>query len=320
MRESDLIRAMWEHFPRSLKQQNRLFHTDAEIVTIGDMRWAITMDEFSDEEDGFGPLDTPTLGHNLVAAVVSDLVAVGATPQFFMHSLTLPPGTESIETFCSSISETLQQVGAFLIGGDIGQAPAWRYTGVALGPVLASRPLTREIPVVEQDLWVTGKLGAANLAMFEGRPTPRLTLHTTGVQRFLSRHATACIDTSGGLVDALWCMHEMSPGIRLEVDLSAIPYDPAVVDHAASRDLPLPAFLFGGAGEYELLFTAPADLACEIDATRIGRVLPHEEDGIWLVQGDRSMPLSEAPPCPREHADRDDYIRAVLVSVEKALS
>ena len=61
MREETLIQKVLGRFPRSPEQHNGPFEADAEIVTIGDALWAVTMDEFSEAEDAFGGLEDATL-------------------------------------------------------------------------------------------------------------------------------------------------------------------------------------------------------------------------------------------------------------------
>ena len=315
MREETLIHEILRQFPRSPDQHNGPFEADAEIMTIGDQLWAITMDEFSEAEDAFGGLEDATLGHNLVTGVLSDLFACGATPRFFLHAAALPPETENVETLVRGIRATLDEAGVFLIGGDMGRAPAWRYTGTALGRIESGRPVTRRMPASEQALWVTGTLGDANLAVLNRVAAPKLELRLPE-SKYVAEHATACIDTSGGLMDSLWMLHTQNPKMRIEIDAAGLPYDPSVLEFATAHHIPPPAFLFGGAGEYELLFATPADQTPDIPATRIGRAIPSSDAGLFLPIEGNPRRIAEPPPCPREYTDQGDYIQAILAQVQ----
>lgn len=314
MREESLIDAIWRKFPRAPDQRNGPFESDAEIVTIADELWAITVDEFSEAEDAFGGLEAENLGHNLVTGVLSDLFACGATPRFFLHAMVLPPQTWNVETLVEGIRLALDEASVFLLGGDLGHAPAWRYTGAALGSVESGRPVTRRMPATEHSLWITGTLGDANLAVLNRLPAPKLELRSAE-SRYIRMRAAACIDTSGGLMDSLWTLHTQNPAMRFEIDAASLPYDPAVIEFAAKRDVPPPAFLFGGAGEYELLFAAAPGEIPGIGAACIGWTVPSSEPGLFLQVNGRPRHVTEPPPCPRASTDQEDYIQAILTQV-----
>ena len=173
MTEYELIRAIAGRFARSPGQRNGLFESDAELVEIGGLLWALTLDEFSAEEDLLPAGDPEQLGWNLAVATLTDLLAVGARPQFFMQVLSLPQrvGRDFAEGIADGVRSALDEAGCALCGGDIGVAETWRFTGFAMGPVESTRPITRVLPPVEQRLWVTGDLGDANLAALCGLPS-----------------------------------------------------------------------------------------------------------------------------------------------------
>jgi len=307
MRETELIRALAARFRRCPAQRNALFASDAEIVTMGEALWGITTDAFSPDEDCFGNASPELIGHNIAVATISDLLAAGCQPSFYLHCLDVPPEGEAfVQRLCDGVSEVLDACDAYLLGGDLGCATTWRCSATALGLLKRSEPLTRLLPARVQALYVTGSLGDSNAAALQmvDPPSFELRLASANSIRLL---ASACIDTSDGLISALWQWHEVNPASRFELDLNAIPYAPAAREASRSTGIPLPAFLLGGAGEYELLFAADADAQVP-DATRIGTVVPATA-GDLRIQGGAAL---TEPPDPRSFADRRTYLDALL--------
>lgn len=316
MNEFDLVRGLAARFPRSPLQRNAPFTSDAEVLKIGGRAWCLTMDEFSPEEDLFSgaPAD---VGWNLGVATLSDLLACGAEPRFFLQALVLPrrsPGRFA-SGLASGLAKALAAAGCSLCGGDLGgSAGAWRFTGFAMGP--AARPVGRLLPRGDFGLWVTGSLGDANLAALTGRPAPRFELRLRESRALRSR-AAACVDTSGGFADALWALRRVNPRLRFEVDLPSVPFAPGVERAAAAAGLPPGAFLLGGAGEYELLFALPAGCRPGPGLTRIGRVTSSGRPGVRFSRGGAVAWMKAPPPCARESRGRAAYIRAVSAAAVK---
>lgn len=332
MNEYDLIRSIAGRFRRSAQQRNALFECDAECLSIGGETWAISIDEFSAEEDGFDAGRPRELGASLAAAVLSDLFAAGAAPGFFLQALSLPPEPDPafVAALCDGMAATLDRAGCALCGGDLGSSPSWRCTGVALGPIATATgaPLTRRVPPArEQALWITGALGACNAAAFARLPPPPLALRVEEAA-LLRRHACAAIDTSGGLADALWLMHTTSPGVRIEVDLDAIPYAPSVLPVCTAGGIPAEAALIGGAGEYELLFTTdvplppgvPAQFA-RLGTIRLGAVHPAPAGAslVFLRPGRPPLPMRQPPPCPRAAASHAVHAAEAIAAARALL-
>lgn len=311
MNEYALISRLAAAFPRSPLQKNSLFSSDSEVLRLGGADWCLTLDEFSPEEDLFtGPPEA--LGWNLGVATLSDLLASGAEPRFFLQALVLP--RRSPERFAAGFARGLRRAlsaaGCSLCGGDLGTSENWRFTGFAMGP--ARRPVGRDLRPGEYSLWVTGALGDANLAALAGARTPRFELRLPE-SRALRRSAAACVDTSGGLADALWCLLRRAPGLRFEIDLAAVPFAPGVERAAAKAGLHPGAFLLGGAGEYELVFAVPAGAPegpLRRAAAKIGRVLPGRP-GVYFRSGASVRRMPSPPPCARSAAGREAYLREV---------
>src|SRR5690606_9889266 len=146
--------------------------------------------------------------------------------------------------FSEGIARVLEEAGCFLVGGDTSVSEAWRYGGFAMGPVASPRPLTRILPEAAQSLWLTGCIGAANLAAFRRLPPPRFEFRLKEA-RALRACAAGCMDTSGGLLDALWTLQALNPRLRLTVDAESVPLAPGLREYAAGSGIPAGAAWVG---------------------------------------------------------------------------
>jgi Thiamine monophosphate kinase len=314
--EIDVIRRMRQNFPVSPRQRNAPFSCDSELVELGAVLYGLSMDEFSPEEDQLPSDDPETLGGNLAVAVIADILAAGCIPEFYMHAVTAPAYDAG---FCEALARGVQNVLAggdcFLLGGDYGQSGhSWRYTGFAMGRTGERGALTRIIPAEPQLLWITGTVGDGNCHALRGT-MPYFEPRFTEAQA-IRRIATACMDTSGGLAEGLLTLSLCNPGHRFDVDVSSLPLDLAACAAANALGLPEAVFAFGGAGEYELLFTSPADEPIP-GATRIGEVRKtgNDHSGVYW-NGSRLEGLPDA----RSFADRKEYISKLLAMVGSCLS
>lgn len=321
MREMDVIREIASRFPRSPRQLNALFECDAELVTVGCETWGMTMDDFSPEEDLFSLSDPELLGSNLAVATLSDLLAAGVEPAFYMQAVSLPSDTPAgvLRAFSAGVHGVLEKAGCFLIGGDTGVSASWRYCGYAMGPVAGPRPLMRKLPAEPQSLWVTGFLGDANLAAFQRKPAPAFEFRIAEA-RAIRSVATACMDTSGGLLDALWTFHALNPEWDFHVDVKNVPLAPALGPFAAASGIAPEAALLGGAGEYELVVAAPIDLDAateeewiRLGLKRIGETTAARNGGLLLRLADgRARAMTEPPPCPRSAGGIPEHALEVM--------
>ena len=276
MREYELIKNLFS-------DTKDLFKSDAQIVEIGEEKWGITCDDFSLSEDLFSDKDPYILGSNLVVATLSDLYATGCKPKHYEHSIVFPKNKNYKwgECLANGIKDTLKQADCTLVGGDTGQGKEFKYTGIALGK--QEKNISRVFPKVEQNLYVTGNLGDANEAIIKFKPTPKFELRT------LPENTLSAIDTSGGFIDALWLLHEINPEFSIEVE------------NPPCKDI---NYLFGGAGEYELLFTSADDCP---DAIKIGKVIANDK-GVFI----NGIELKTAPPDPRAYKFLPFYILDII--------
>jgi thiamine-monophosphate kinase len=201
-----------------------------------------------------------------------------------------------------------------LVGGDTTCGPL-TLSFTLLGEVPAGAALRRSGAQAGDDIWVSGELGSAALALahLQGTamlgedealhceralhlPEPRIAL---GMR--LLEHASAAIDISDGLVGDLGHILERSHR-GATIDVAAVPRHSALGARLAigDRDLALHCLLAGG-DDYELCFTArpgarPAIAVIAIDLglplTRIGVI--EEEPGL-RIRDENGVPLQSLP-------------------------
>jgi thiamine-monophosphate kinase len=221
----------------------------------------------------------------LLAVNLSDLAAMAATPAGVLLGLAGPQDGEWRSAFVDGLARALDHFGVALWGGDTVSGIAAPVLGLtAIGWVEPGKALGRAGARPGDALWVSGTIGDAGLglAVAQGsapfdkallnrfrRPTPRLALGAA-----LGGQASAGMDVSDGLLIDAQRLAAAS-GVALAIDLAAVPLGRP----ATGRDDLLARATAGD--DYELLFTAPANLdvaalAGKTQVTRIGTVLAGE--------------------------------------------
>jgi thiamine-monophosphate kinase len=318
MKETEIITALAAGLARSSLQQNAIFASDAEILTLDGRRLAVTVDDYS-AEDRLAADDPAQLGWNLVAATVSDLLAVGATPRFMLNSFVATRAMDCayLRALSAGMQQALNACGASMAGGDVGTGADWRFTGVALGDFRAGQaPISRLAACAKGAVLASGEFGDANLAAAAGGAAPRFEIRLAESAVLASGAPAACMDTSDGLVSALETLCALTTDLRIEIDLDAVPYAPGVTGAAAAMDVPPEVFLMGSAGEYELVALVPEGAACA-GMRRIGSFERGPRPGLFFR---RNADLIAHPglPDPREAESIDAYCGA-LVGIARGL-
>ncbi len=263
---------------------------------------AISTDMLVEGRHFFADVNPEALGHKALAVNLSDLAAMGATPLGFTLALALPNERARDETWLATLARGLFALADAhacpLIGGDTTAGPL-NLCITVFGQMPAGQALRRDGARAGDDIWVSGTLGDARLALgaLRGewtlppdalalarerleRPTPRLALGQA-----LRGIAHSAIDISDGLLGDLGHVLRASRvGAVVNVEnasqLIAILQDPAPARPAMVPQMCRTAALAGG-DDYELLFTAPpsardavleAGRAAGTPVTRIGRI------------------------------------------------
>jgi thiamine-monophosphate kinase len=274
----------------------------AVLAPLAGRHWVVSSDMLVEGRHFLSTVAPERLGHKALAVNLSDLAAMGARPLAFTLALALPRADEAfIAPLAAGLFALADAHAIELVGGDTTAGPL-NLCITVFGDVPPSQALLRSGARAGDELWVSGSLGDARLALevFRGRvslpgdafeavrramelPVPRVALGLA-----LRGVASSAIDLSDGLVGDLGHVLRRS-GVAAVVDVDALPRSavlaaqPAALQHEC---------LLAGGDDYELLFTAPAALHDAVRAagrqagvavTCCGRIEPGS--GVRVVDG-----------------------------------
>lgn len=253
-------------------------HTERVVLGVGDdcallapapgTQLAISSDMLVEGRHFFPDANPEQLGHKCLAVNLSDLAAMGAKPLAFTLALALPEArAEWLQAFSAGMLRLADEHGCELVGGDTTKGPL-NICITVFGETLPDRALRRDAAVAGDDVWISGALGDARLALagYRGElsldaasldaaaarmhaPTPRVALGLA-----LRGIAHAAIDISDGLIGDIGHILKRS-GVGATLNVDALPVGPML------RRQPIEVrrhFALAGGDDYELCFTAPA--------------------------------------------------------------
>lgn len=310
--EFDVIR---RYFSRPIRNALLGPGDDAALIrcTAG-MDLAVSVDTLVVGRHFFPDADPTTLGHKVLAVNLSDMAAMGAQPRWITLSLTLPEtlaqDDDWLQAFADGFFTLANQHQVELIGGDTTAGPL--SVGVQIiGETAQDKAIRRNGAQLGDDIWVSGHLGNAALALQYLRqrvtlteqeaadclpalhtPTPRVALGSA-----LVGLAHSAIDISDGLSADLGHILDQS-GVAATLYFDAIPRSPALANKLKTKNenaiqkIAMDCLLSGG-DDYELCFTVPErkrdaimQLAQQqnILLTRIGKI--RAGSGLTLLSAD----------------------------------
>ena len=228
---------------------------------------AITSDMLVSGRHFFPDANPEWLGWKALAVNLSDLAAMGARPLGFTLALAMPEANSVwLEAFSKGLFTIANQYDCPLIGGDTTAGPL-NICITAIGSVPKDKAVLRSGALAGDDIWVSGAVGDARLALaalrhelklesgdFEAiakrmhQPTPRVQL---GIA--LRGIANSALDVSDGLLGDLRHILKQS-GKDAEILLDRIPKSTTLRKQSQTIQNQYAA---SGGDDYELCFTAP---------------------------------------------------------------
>lgn len=293
------------------------------------MQLAVSSDMLVEGRHFFAGTDPERLGHKALAVNLSDLAASGARPLACTLALALPHIDAAwLDPFARGLLALADAHGCELVGGDTTQGPL-NLCITVLGEVPTGQALLRSGAQVGDDLYVSGTLGDARLALeaLQGRitlapdilaatrqrleaPTPRVALGQA-----LRGVAHSAIDISDGLLGDLGHILRAS-GVGACIDTSItidlLAASAGCISATGQFDAKLSTELrhqctLAGGDDYELAFTAPvarradvaaAALASATPVTRIGHI--EAAPGLRLTDA-HGQPVAQQPYASFDH-------------------
>ncbi|MGO4394619.1 thiamine-phosphate kinase [Variovorax sp. M-6] len=262
------------------------------------MQLAVSCDMLVEGRHFLSTVEPARLGHKALAVNLSDLAACGAKPLAFTLALSLPSVDEAwLEGFSRGLFALADAHGCELVGGDTTRGPL-NLCITVFGEVPAGAALLRSGAQAGDDIWVSGTLGDARLALevFRGtlalpaelfelargrmeQPTPRVALGQA-----LRGIASAAVDVSDGLVGDLGhVLRASGVGARIDADaaagLLALDAHPQAAGAGLGRDARHACTLAGG-DDYELAFTAPASARAAVEQAARASATPVSRIGV----------------------------------------
>ncbi|MDM0074875.1 thiamine-phosphate kinase [Variovorax sp. J2P1-59] len=284
------------------------------IAPAAGMQLAVSSDMLVEGRHFLSTVDPMKLGHKALAVNLSDLAACGAKPLAFTLALSLPTMDETwLEGFSRGLFALADAHGCELVGGDTTRGPL-NICITVFGEVPAGAALLRSGAKAGDDVWVSGTLGDARLALevFRGtlalapesfelararmeQPTPRVALGLA-----LRGIASAAVDISDGLVGDLGhVLRASGVGASLDADAAAGRLALAAHAHGAAagldRDTRRACALAGG-DDYELAFTAPESARNAVE--QAGRATNTPVARIGRIEADTGLRIVDAQGAP----------------------
>lgn len=328
-KERNAIRIFMKNLGEEFSDQE--FETDASSFTASNGNYLFSTDEFSDE-DNFRSHNASSLGWNVSAATISDILAAGGLPLFYGHSVTIQDNWDDhfINNFSKGIARCLSHAGAVFIGGDLGMSDIWRYTGIAIGKKEAG--LSRRGATAGDLIYMTGNVGAGNLEaalrLYSSSPSLKALLNMVNVNfplrikeaALIRKYAHCCIDSSDGVFRALSDLTRISGQGFI---LNDITYHPQGLLACKLLGKPEEILFLGECGEYELVFTIPLESENKFltDAKeqgllyrKLGAVTSDKK--LILQNGKKSIDFSGYKLFARNYRDVKEYISELSKFIE----
>tara|TARA_B100000686_G_scaffold282636_1_gene305156 strand:+ start:2357 stop:3328 length:972 start_codon:yes stop_codon:yes gene_type:complete len=260
------------------------------------MEIAVSTDMLVADQHFFSETDPFKLGHKALAVNLSDMAAMGANPRWTTMALALPESlvkanSKWIEEFARGFFELANSYRVALIGGDVTCGPLTICIQI-IGEVDKGKALRRSGATPGDDIWISGRLGNAALAILCERQKIKLEpdefaecldsllipVARVGLGQRLIGLASSAIDISDGLLADLGHILECS-NVAATISISEISRSD-IIEKYLSRPYVINCMLAGG-DDYELCFTVPREERRKIDKisqetgiplTRIGKI------------------------------------------------
>ena len=225
------------------------------------------------------------IAQRALRCAISDLAAMGATPQAFHLALSLPKHTSQpwLESFSSGLRACAQEYAIDLIGGDTTSSPFIVITLQVQGIVAKGKALRRNSALIGDDIWLSGEVGRSAAALsniLESPNKPVANDHSLAAAYFypdiqialgkqLQGLATSALDISDGLLQDMGHIARASQ-CCLNIERSLVPVSALAIKQCGQKSAL--QFALSGGDDYQLLFTANPSVRTELEALHCFRI------------------------------------------------
>ena len=276
---------------------------------------AVSTDMLVAGQHFFIETDPCKLGQKALSVNLSDMAAMGANPRWATMALALPESlikvsSKWIKEFARGFFELADLHQVALIGGDVTRGPLTICIQI-IGEVEQGKALRRSGAIPGDDIWISGKLGNAALAILCERQKIKLEpeelaecldsllipVARVSLGRRLIGLANSAIDISDGLLADLGHILEHS-NVAATISIREINRS-AIIEKYLSRPHVINCMLAGG-DDYELCFTVPKKNRSKIDKisqetgiplARIGEI--NEGEGLVVLDAQKKPIILE---------------------------
>jgi thiamine-monophosphate kinase len=246
------------------------------------------------------------IGMKLMEVNVSDIVCKGGRPKFAFLSICLKKDTtvEFVDGFYHGLYESAQKHGVLLVGGDTTHGAQLVFNLALTGEVEPDLVRLRSGARVGDIICVTGTLGGSTAGLellrhkldgyVQDHLEPKSRSVADGIA--IARFANATIDVSDGLGNEVTHIaRESNTGACILYD--EIPYSETTIASAKKLERDPADFALYGGEDFQIVFTIDKNKLILLekeftDFTIVGEILAREQ-GIYLLQGNRKLPLKK---------------------------
>ena len=259
-----------------------------------DLDYVVSTDTIVEKIHFIGNEPPDLIAKKALRTNLSDLAAMGADPEFYSLSLSLPNGKAHsfIKNFAKGLKDDQKEYKIKLLGGDLtASSDLITITINIIGTVPSGKSISRSNAMVSDLLYVTGVLGLSNIGLLNLNkddqkysvakskyllPQPRVKF-SSSIRNLVS----SMIDISDGFVQD--CSHlARSSNLEFVINLKNLPI--SNIDLLSYQER-LNSALIGG-DDYELLFTAP--LAYNKDIKKIAKLHDLQVTNIGYVKSGKN--------------------------------
>ena len=263
MDEFDLIKKYF--VPISSIESQFLSNDAAVFKPKKDLEYVVSTDTIVEKIHFKGNEPPDQIAKKALRTNLSDLAAMGADPEFYSLSISLPKAKSKsfIEIFVKGLKEDQKKYKIKLLGGDLtASSQLITITINIIGTVPIGQCISRSNSMVNDLLYVTGVLGLSNIGLLNLMkndkkysiaklkyylPQPRVEF-SSSVRSFV----TSMIDISDGFIQDCRHLARLS-NLEFAINIKNLPISDIDLLSYEER---LNAALIGG-DDYELLFTSP---------------------------------------------------------------